>query len=79
VKRLLRKRKMPKLGGETVLKIAFEYGLVFSEVAREQKIEITKELSERMEKIFLSELKEKGFERVALDIIPNILACFETK
>ena len=50
-------KKMPKTDGEKVLKIAFEYGLVFAEVARQQKIVLTKELTEKMEKIFLSELK----------------------
>jgi hypothetical protein len=70
---------MPKFYTKKHIELAFEYGLIFSDVANNMKVDLTPELSERMEKILISEFKKNSFKRVALDMLPNILACFETK
>lgn len=70
--------KLPIYGNKTV-RLAFEFGLVLSEVAKEKGVELTSVISERAENIFLNELKTKGFKKTALNFVPLILAAFETK
>lgn len=70
--------RLPIYGNKTV-RLAFEFGLVLSEVAKERKIEITPEITARAEKIFLEELKKYGLEKVALNFVPLILASLEPK
>lgn len=65
--------------GNSEVKLAFEFGLVLSEVAREQKIELTEEISTRAEDILLEELKTNGLQKTALNFIPLILAALELK
>jgi len=50
-----------------------------SEVAKEQKISITQEISKRAEDILIQELRDKGFRKTALNFIPLILAALEVK
>ena len=71
--------KRPPLYGKKTLKIAFEFGLVLSEVAREKKVELTSELSIRAEDILIQELADKGFKKTALNFVPLILAALEIK
>ena len=73
IKRLCR---LPVFGKKTVL-LSFEFGLVLSETAKDKNIEITPHISAMAEKIFLSELKENGFRKTALNFTPLILACLE--
>lgn len=70
--------KLPKFYSEQKLLLAFEYGLVISEVARQQNIEVTKELSERSEKMLLNEFSKKKGQILSLEMLPNILSIFET-
>lgn len=62
---------------EQELKIAIEFGIVLSEVAKENKKELTPEMSTRAEEILINELKTSGLQKTALNFIPLILSVFE--
>ena len=68
--------KLPFYGKKT-LKLALEFGLVLSEVAKAQKVEITPEITEKAEEVFLAEIKLNGMEKTALNFVPFILAVLE--
>ena len=70
------KNKLPIYGKKT-LKLALEFGVVLSEVAKERKIEIKPETTEKAEEIFINELKINGYEKTALNFVPLILAALE--
>jgi hypothetical protein len=70
--------RLPIYGNKT-LRLAFEFGLVLSEVAKEKGVTITSDISSRAEKILLNELKTNGFEKTALNFVPLVLASFEVK
>lgn len=59
------------------LLLAFEYGIILAEVARQQGVEVTKEISERAEEIILNEFQRKGAEKLALEMHQNLLAVFQ--
>ncbi len=65
--------------GKKKLRLAFEYGLVMSDMAHEMKIPLTKEVVARAEEILVHSWSHNSTERVALDMVPNILAAIETK
>lgn len=65
--------------GKKTLKLAFELGVVLSEVAKENNVAVTPEISKRAEEILINELKVNGLEKTAVNFIPIILASFETK
>lgn len=67
-----------KFYGKKKLLLAFEYGLTIAKVAQEQNVELTPELVERAEKIVVAEFTSKNPERLAVEMVPNILATFET-
>jgi hypothetical protein len=69
--------KLPLFGKKKLL-LAFEYGLTISQVAKEQGVELTPELVEKAEKIIFNEFKNQTPTRVSVEMIPNILAVFET-
>jgi hypothetical protein len=71
-------KRFPIYGNRTV-KIAFEFGLVLSEVAKKEKINLTMETSTRAENILIQELRTKGFKKTSLNFIPLILAALELK
>ena len=68
--------RLPVYGKKTVL-LAFEFGLVLSETAKSDNIEITGDFSKKAEKIFLKEIKLNGFKKTALSFTPLLLACLE--
>jgi hypothetical protein len=70
--------KIPLFGKQKLL-LAFEYGVILSQVAKEQKLELTPEIMARCEEVILKEFTEKSGDRVALDMVPNLLASIETK
>jgi len=72
----LRKAK-PPIYSKQVLKLGIEFGLVLSEVAKEKKIEITPEITQKAEDIFINEIKINGMEKTALNFVPLILAVLE--
>lgn len=76
---LLHSLSLRNIFGKKKLFLAFEYGLALSEVARETKTELTPDIVERAEDILLDACTHGTAERVAVDMIPNILASFEPK
>lgn len=68
--------KLPIYSNKTV-RLALEFGLVVSEVAKERNFTMTPEITKRAEKIFINELKTKSLENIAVNFVPLILACFE--
>ena len=58
---------------------AFEYGVVLATVALERKVPLTPELVKKMEDIILEEFRSKDWKTLNTEMIPNILASFETK
>ena len=71
-------RSMFPFYSEKKLRLAFEYGLSISETAHEMKIELTQEIVERGEDILVDVCSNETAEDVAVNMIPNILATFET-
>lgn len=70
--------KIPLYTNKKLL-MAFEYGLIFGEVARERGFELNSESVKKMEKIITNEFKKRSYKKVTLEMIPNILAAFEIK
>ena len=70
--------RLPIYGRKTLL-LAMEFGTILSEVAKQNNVELTREIVARSEKIFLNEINTKGYKKTALGFIPLILAAFETK
>ena len=67
------------LYGKQKLLLAFEYGIVLARVIKDQEQELTPEIVKRCEEIILKEFTAKSGDRVALDMVPNLLASIETK
>lgn len=65
--------------GKRTIRLAFEFGLVLSEVAKEKGVTLTPEISSRAENVFLNEIKTNGFRKTALNFVPLVLASFEVK
>ena len=59
--------------------LAFEFGMLLSEVAKEQGVVLTSEITTRAEEILLRELKTKSWKKVSLEMVPLLLATFEVK
>jgi len=68
-----------QLYGKQKLLLAFEYGVILSDVAKDRKIPLTNEMVTRCEEIIEKEFTAKSSNRVALDMVPNILASLEIK
>lgn len=68
--------KLPLYRKRTV-ELALEFGLLLSEIAKQENIEITPEITDRAEKIFLAEIKINGFKKTALNFTPLLLASLE--
>ncbi len=71
------KIKRPAIYSNKTIRLAFEFGLVLSETAREMGVELNPEISARAEEIFISEVRTNGADKTALNFIPLILASFE--
>lgn len=69
-------KRLPIYGDRTIC-LAFEFALVLAEVAKEKNIPMSKELSERAEKVFINEVRTNGIEKTACQFVPLILSCFE--
>jgi len=65
------------LFGPKKLLLAFEYGLLISQVAKEQNVELTPEIAERAERMIYNEFKSHDDEFIATRAVPNILSIFE--
>ena len=79
--RVMNLKPMPKASvpiySEETVRIAVEFGLVLSEVAKKSKKEITGEITSRAEEVFLKEVAEQGTEKTAMNFVPLILAILE--
>lgn len=69
--------KRPSIYGNKTLRLAMEFSLILSEVAKDKKIEITPEIALRSQNIFINEVRTRGLQKVACDFVPLILSCFE--
>ncbi len=74
IKNYFKKRREQK---KQLILLAFEYGLIFSQVAQEQKIEITPDLSNKAELKVVGEFMTQSPTRLSVDMIPNILSVFD--
>ncbi len=63
--------------GTTKLLLAFEYGVVISQVAKERGIEMTRELVEKAEVMIENEARTQTASKMATQMMPNILSIFE--
>jgi hypothetical protein len=71
-------KKLPRFNQQKLL-LAFEYGVIIGDVARERGMVVTPEMVKKAEEMILSEFLSKSPERLSVEMIPNILATFETK
>ena len=58
--------------------LAFEYGLILSDVAKQKGVELTPELVVRAEELIAKEFDSQTTSYNATHMVPNILAVFET-
>jgi len=63
---------------KTKLLLAVEYGIVLSETAKKMNVELKPEMVKKMQEIVFNEFKNKDATRVSVEMVPNILAVFET-
>lgn len=57
--------------------LAFEYGVVLHDVARERGVELTPEMIERAEKMIEGEFFSQKSSHLAGNMVPNLLTVFE--
>lgn len=69
--------KLP-IYGDKKLRLAFEYGVVLADVAKQQGVEVTPELIARAEEIIVNEFSRRSASKVACEMTVNLLAAFET-
>lgn len=60
------------------LKLSFEYGLILAKTAQDLKIELTPEIIKRAEEVIINEFKTRNSTQLACDMVPVLLAIFET-
>ena len=69
----------PPIYGKRTLRIALEFGVVMSEVAKAKEVDLTGEMSTRAEDILIQELRVNGLQKTANNFIPLVLAALEVK
>ncbi len=72
-------KKEPLFFDKKKLLLAFEYGVILSDVAKQRKINLTQDIVLRMEDILLDVCTKKSAEKVAVEMELNILAALEVK
>jgi hypothetical protein len=73
---MLRRLFAPRYSKEKLL-LAFEYGIILSQVALKNDVEITPKLVENAEKMLVGEMSTQTASHVAGNMLPNILSAFE--
>lgn len=70
---------MPKFPffGRKKLRLAFEYGLILANVAKENGVEVTPDLVKKAEIMLVGEAQSQTATHMATNIVPNILSAFE--
>jgi len=59
------------------LLLAFEYGVILSQVAQERELALTPEIITRAEEILLAEFKKNNATKLSTEMITNILAMIQ--
>jgi len=70
------KNRLPIYGNKT-LKVAFEFGLILSEVAKDKGVKLTPEMSKKAEEVLINELRTNGLTKTALNFVPLVMAILE--
>lgn len=65
--------------GKQKLLLSFEYAIIIAQVAKDQGVELTPEIIKRAEDMILNEFPKKSSQRLAVEMLPNVLSIFETK
>lgn len=73
LKRTIKSRLRLPIYGNKTIRLAFEFGLVLSEIANQLEIDVTHEKTIIAEEILLKELKETGTKKTALNMVPLIM------
>lgn len=68
--------KLP-LFSRAKLLLAFEYGLILSETAKAQNIELTADIVKKAEIMLENEFRIQSASHLATNTIPNLLTAFE--
>lgn len=68
--------KLPFFGKSKLL-LAFEYGVILTQVAKEQGVDVTPEFVKKAEIMIENEFKMKTPTKLAVEMEPNILSIFE--
>lgn len=68
--------KLPWFSRNKLL-MAFEYGLLFADVAKQQGVPITPELVKKAEIMIENEFRNQTETHIAGNIVPNLLSVFE--
>lgn len=63
--------------GRKKLLLAFEYGVILTQVAKERGIEVTPEFVQKAEVMIENEFKTKTPTQIAVEMEPNLLSIFE--
>lgn len=69
--------RLPFFGKKKLL-LAFEYGVILSQVAKEQGVELTPEMVLRAEAMIENEFSTQNPTRLAVEMTPLLLTVFET-
>jgi len=65
------------LFGKSKVLMAFEYGVLIAEAAKELNVELTPEIIKNAEVMIVGEFSSRTVEELATDMLPNILSAFE--
>lgn len=68
--------RLPFFGRQKLL-LAFEYGLLIAETARQNNVEINPELIKKAEIMLEGEARSQTATHMATQIVPNLLSVFE--
>lgn len=69
--------KLPLFGKKKLL-LAFEYGVILADVAKQKGIEVTPELMKRAEIVIENEFRVQTPTTLSVQMVQNLLAIFET-
>lgn len=68
--------KLPFFSRKKLL-LAFEYGVILSQVALENNIKVTPEMMKRAEELIIPEFTDSTPTRLSTQMVPNLLAILQ--
>jgi len=71
-------KNIPRYSQKKLL-LGFEYGVTLSDTMKGMNQELTPEIVSRAEDIIIKEFSQKNPERLAVEMIPNLMASIEPK